>query len=221
MDRLEPPAPDIEERPDSRAASRRLGLWLIGLGLLVALVVVAIGTRQTSKSDTMSPAEVNSVVKAAVDEGLDEARAAPPDSALVYQAILPSLVFIQAERDGSTGGESGLGTGVVINADGAILTARHVVAGADAIQVTFADGTEATAQIVSEEPENDIAVLAADRSPEVIVPAVLGSTGGLQVGDEAFAVGHPLGPGRLAERRRHLGARPIDPRRTTERPCRA
>jgi S1-C subfamily serine protease len=80
----------------------------------------------------------------------------------------------------------------VINAAGQILTARHVVADARAIQVTFADGTEAAAHVVSEAPENDIAVLAADRSPEVIVPAVIGSTAGLRVGDAAYAVGHPL-----------------------------
>jgi S1-C subfamily serine protease len=61
------------------------------------------------------------------------------------------------------------------------------------VEVTFADGTEATAEVASEDPENDIAVLMADRPPEVIVPAVLGSSSALQVGDEAFAVGHPLG----------------------------
>jgi S1-C subfamily serine protease len=86
-----------------------------------------------------------------------------------------------------------VGTGIIVNKAGAVLTARHVVAGASVIHVTFADGTEAVAQIVSAQPDNDIAVLVADRSPGVIVPAVLGSTGGLQVGDEAFAVGHPFG----------------------------
>ena len=58
--------------------------------------------------------------------------------------------------------------------------------------MTFADGTEATATVASEDAENDIAVLEADRAPEVIVPAVLGGSG-LRVGDETFAVGHPLG----------------------------
>jgi S1-C subfamily serine protease len=85
----------------------------------------------------------------------------------------------------------GLGTGVIISAQGAILTAHHVIAGADVIEVTFSDGTKAKANVVSDNPEQDTAVLIADQSPEVIVPAVL--AGGGQVGDEVYAVGHPLG----------------------------
>jgi S1-C subfamily serine protease len=73
-----------------------------------------------------------------------------------------------------------------------VLTARHVVAGARTIRVTFADGIEAVAQVVQEAPEIDIAVLLADRSPQVIVPAVLGNSGALQVGDDVYAVGHQL-----------------------------
>jgi len=57
--------------------------------------------------------------------------------------------------------------------------------------VAFADGTRATATIASQQPENDIAVLAVDQLPEVTVPAVMG--GGPQVGDAVFPVGNPLG----------------------------
>ena len=85
----------------------------------------------------------------------------------------------------------GLGTGVVINDKGAILTANHVVAGATSIRLTFADGTTTSATILSQEPKQDIAVLMPDKAPSVIVPAVMG--GGVQVGDETYAVGHPLG----------------------------
>lgn len=149
---------------------------------------------------------MNSAVARAVTAAQRDAASAATRSAVAYRRVLPSLVVIQTEKSGhsenggrsqgSEAGEektSGVGTGVVINADGAILTAHHVVDGALAIRVSFADGTEATARIISAEPENDIAVLMADRSPEVIVPAVMGSTGSLRVGDEAFAVGHPLG----------------------------
>jgi S1-C subfamily serine protease len=146
--------------------------------------------RSSSGPKPLSRADVDSIAKAAVTKGLDDATAAPPDSVTVYQAIQPSVVFISTERPGDSKNE-GLGAGVVVNDTGAILTARHVVAGATAIHITFADGTTANGTVVSEQPENDIAVLSADQSPEVIVPAVLG--GGVQVGDEAFAVGHPLG----------------------------
>ncbi len=133
-----------------------------------------------------------------IDENIIEVMAsvtpAPPDSTLVYQAILPSLVFIQIERESTTEDERfGLGTGVVVNENGDILTALHVVEDASEIQVVFADGTEAAAQIISAEPENDIAVLQPNQPPELIVPAILGSSGAMRVGDEAFAVGNPLG----------------------------
>jgi S1-C subfamily serine protease len=140
---------------------------------------------------------VAEIAEDAVADGLEEAAAEPARSALVYETIVPSLVVIRAgSSDGLNVGDGvlgGLGAGVIVNEDGAILTARHVIAGASEVEVTFADGTEATAEVASEDPENDIAVLMADRPPEVIVPAVLGSSSALQVGDEAFAVGHPLG----------------------------
>ena len=76
--------------------------------------------------------------------------------------------------------------------DGSILTAQHVVAGSTEIRVVFAGGTEASGTVVGlAQPARDIAVLQTDRPPEVIVPAVMG--GGVGVGDDAFAVGHPLG----------------------------
>ena len=63
--------------------------------------------------------------------------------------------------------------------------------GPSSIEVTFADGTKTAAQIVSEQPDQDIAVLQPGQPPSVIVPAVLG--GGVQIGDDVYAVGHPLG----------------------------
>jgi S1-C subfamily serine protease len=80
---------------------------------------------------------------------------------------------------------------VVVNAGGAVLTALHVVDGAAQVQVEFADGTRAAAQVTARQPEHDIAVLAVDRLPEVVVPAVL--AGAPPIGDTVFAVGNPLG----------------------------
>jgi S1-C subfamily serine protease len=117
----------------------------------------------------------------------------PPISAQVYQAILPSLVYIRTEGNTKSDGGFGVGTGVIVNQDGSILTANHVVDGASTITVVFADGTQSTAQVASGDPENDLAVLKPDGTPEVIVPAVLAGSGRVQVGDDAFAVGNPLG----------------------------
>jgi S1-C subfamily serine protease len=191
MVRVDPDAQTADGRPSPTPSRRRRWPWLVSIGVAAALVVAVIASERSPSQDTVTPAEASSIAKAAVDKGIKDAKAAPPDSAVVYQAILPSLVLIQGDLDGQDGGANDLGTGVVINAAGQILTARHVVADAETIEVTFADGTKAAAHIVSQEPDNDIAVLAADQSPETIVPAVIG--GGVQVGDAAFAVGHPLG----------------------------
>jgi S1-C subfamily serine protease len=131
---------------------------------------------------------------------------APAYSSIAYQVILPSLVFIEVHAPGEEGtvaddemgiepgeDENGLGSGVVINADGEVLTSLHVVTRATEINLTFADGTEAAAQIVATLPESDIAVLRPNKVPGVLVPAVLGNPDAMHVGDEAYAVGHPFG----------------------------
>jgi S1-C subfamily serine protease len=127
-------------------------------------------------------------------EVLASATPEPPRAALVYEAIRPSLVLIQTEGPG-TGDEpqEGLGSGVIVSDDGAILTSLHVVDGADRILVTFADGSRSPAQVVITQPEHDIAVLAPDQPPEPLIPATLGNPGAVRVGDDAYVVGHPLG----------------------------
>jgi S1-C subfamily serine protease len=118
--------------------------------------------------------------------------ASPPlTTSQLYAALLPSVVSIEGATAGSSTVDTG--TGVVANADGIILTALHVVQGADAIRVTFADGTRSAAQLVDADPTNDIAVLAPATLPSLLVPAVFGNAGRLAVGDDVVAVGNPLG----------------------------
>jgi putative serine protease PepD len=114
----------------------------------------------------------------------------PPSTAEVYAAVAPSVVVIEAAGPDSAGAND-LGTGVVANADGIILTALHVVQGARSIEVTFADGTTSAASIRAADPAIDIAALAAETMPTVLVPAVFG--GGLAIGDTVIAVGNQLG----------------------------
>lgn len=132
-----------------------------------------------------------------VVEALAAATPAPAYSSLVYQVIQPSLVLIQVQRAHETEDEeeeaNGLGSGVVINDSGDILTSLHVITNATEIRLTFADGSESEAVVVAMQPENDIAVLHPRQPPELLVPAVLGNPNAMRVGDEAFAVGHPFG----------------------------
>ena len=103
----------------------------------------------------------------------------------------------EAPADGGTPGEveRGVGTGVVIVDKGVILTNLHVVAGAEKIKVTFADGLEAVAVITGVQPENDLAVLQAQKIPDDLIPAVMRSTADLRSGDQVAAVGFPFGIG--------------------------
>ncbi|MES2533731.1 MAG: trypsin-like peptidase domain-containing protein [Pseudomonadota bacterium] len=91
--------------------------------------------------------------------------------------------------------ERGVGTGVVIIDKGVILTNLHVVAGAEKIKVTFYDGLEATAIITGMQPENDLAVLQAQKIPDDLIAATMRSTADLMPGDQVAAVGFPFGIG--------------------------
>lgn len=134
------------------------------------------------------------LTKTEVDEAIASAMASatprPAYSAEVYKIIQPSLILIQAEMQD---GEKSLGSGVIVDGAGSILTSLHVVDGATKIMITFADGTQSEGMIASAQPELDIAVLQALVMPPLFMPAVLGNPGALQVGDEAYAVGHPFG----------------------------
>jgi len=133
-------------------------------------------------------------VKDTVAQAMASATPPPAYSDRVYHIIRPALVLIQTQTPDASGeDEHGLGSGVVINDSGNILTALHVVTGATTITVTFADGTQSLAQIADQYPENDTALLEASQLPEQIVPAVLGNPSAMSVGDEAFAVGNPFG----------------------------
>lgn len=159
-------------------------------GILAALLAVLLYTVLFPGPHQMTVREVNDTVAMA----LASATPRPAFSSQVFQVIQPSLVLIQTKgHDKSGDDENGLGSGVIITSNGEVLTSLHVVAGAEEITVTFADGTESQAEVVMEQPENDIAVLQPYLLPEIIVPAILGNPGSMHVGDEAFAVGNPFG----------------------------
>ncbi|GIJ40754.1 S1C family serine protease [Micromonospora andamanensis] len=91
----------------------------------------------------------------------------------------------------STG--SGEGSGVVLSADGYVLTNNHVIAGGgDTVRVFFADGTSTQAEVVGTDPKTDLAVLKANGLTD-LQPATLGDSDAMQVGDQVLALGSPLG----------------------------
>jgi serine protease DegS len=86
-----------------------------------------------------------------------------------------------------------LGSGVIVNEQGYILTNHHVIRGADAIQVWLRDGRTAPAKVVGVDPEADLAVLKIDLGK---LPAItLASTEHIRIGDVVLAIGNPFGVG--------------------------
>ena len=171
-----------------RGRLKRIAPFALGvLGTLIALVLYD-SLRSDPKQITLDELE-QSVV-----ERIASATSMPAISAQVYQIILPSLVIVQVENaDAEETPSFGIGSGVIINNSGAILTALHNVRGATSILVKFADGTQSLAFLANEQPEKDIAVLVPQVPPSEFLPATMGRPDAMRIGDETFAVGHPLG----------------------------
>jgi S1-C subfamily serine protease len=98
--------------------------------------------------------------------------------------VKPAVVLVNTQ--------SGLGSGVVIDKRGYIVTNNHVVTNARTIEVMFSDGTKVPAQIAGTDPADDLAVLKIN-PPAHMTVATLGDSSKLKVGQEVLAIGNPLG----------------------------
>jgi serine protease DegQ len=160
-------------------------------------VVSIISAPQASESPTSVASAVGAGYSAAAK------RAAPSVVSVIAQktgrapqgADDPWLRFFFREGQGreSPHPQRGLGSGVIVSADGYLLTNNHVVEGADDIQVQLSDGREAQARLVGADPESDVAVLKVELDQ---LPAItFGDPSGLQVGDIVLAIGNPFNVG--------------------------
>jgi S1-C subfamily serine protease len=177
-------------------------------GVVAALVVIALWSAAFPPPKPLTPTQVNTAIASAL------ASVTPPPafSETAWQRIAPSVVLVQAgaaapRASGSSaspvdpaspgpsghGGVSALGSGVVVDDQGDIMTALHVVDGASSITVTFSDGSTASATVSQSHPELDLAVLQPSDVPPSAQAATLGNPGALRVGSEVFAVGSPFG----------------------------
>jgi S1-C subfamily serine protease len=176
------PAPEPEMPPRRRRPDLRRKV-LLGVVLVWALAITAaVLLRGAGRDEPPAPAVV--APSPSASDG-------PLSVAQVYRALLPSVVRIEAAGEGRTDTDTAIGTGVIANADGTILTAAHVVAGADGITVAYADGTRSAAAVARADTKRDVATLTPAKLPETLVPAALG--GDVAVGDDVVAIGNPLG----------------------------
>lgn len=155
----------------------------VAVGVVVALALTAVVFFRWGSADSPAASPTASAKATATEQ---------PSTAEIYASLAPSVVLVEMVSPG-TNQVNATGTGVVASADAVILTALHVVKGAGSIRVTFADGTRSAATLRDADPTIDIAVLAAATLPTVVVPATLGNSGRLSVGDSVVAIGNQLG----------------------------
>jgi S1-C subfamily serine protease len=120
----------------------------------------------------------------------------------IVQKLRPSVVRVQTESAsigafGQASPQVGVGTGVIIDDQGHVLTNNHVVtqdsnAPANNVKVTFADGSTVPASIVGRDPATDLAVLKVDPSKHDAPPAQVGDASSLTVGEDVVAIGFAL-----------------------------
>ena len=114
----------------------------------------------------------------------------------IYDKVRPSIVRIttgDTSTDPFSDQSTGLGSGIVLDTDGHILTNYHVVKGSTTVTITFEDGTVAKADVVGTDPGNDMAVVKTDADASELKPATLGDSSQIKVGDFVAAIGNPFG----------------------------
>jgi Do/DeqQ family serine protease len=197
--------------PSQKLALRMKRLWLLFSQsvtvLLAAYFVVA----------TLKPGWLGGVLRAGgtvavIEAPMGNSSAVPSGSfRLAAQKSSSAVVSINTSKNARQGPHSndpwfkfffgeqqnepqvGLGSGVIVSADGYILTNNHVVESADEIEVILNDSRHAIAKVIGTDPDSDLAVLKInlDRLPVM----VLGNSDNLQVGDQVLAIGNPFGVG--------------------------
>lgn len=132
--------------------------------------------------------------------GVEHAPSRAESLSEIFKAVHPAVVVIDTEHIKPAPDMQkqpvtlpGLGSGVLISKDGQVLTASHVVHSADNISVRFKNGQHVSARVVSSEKFADVALLQLERVPSDAVIATLGDSDRVEVGDEIFVVGAPVG----------------------------
>jgi len=110
------------------------------------------------------------------------------DVSAIASSVLPSVVQVNV----TAAQGSGIGSGVVLSADGKILTNNHVISGAQQVSVTTNDGKEYAATVVGADPNSDLAVLKLTGASG-LTPATFGDSSTVAVGDQVVAIGSPEG----------------------------
>lgn len=185
-----PPAAVAPEPPPSAAAApkQRFGLLAMGGMLLIAAlfggVIGGLVVARTVDDDGATPQQ-----EAARAQSLTvEQTSAVAEAAANAR---PSVVRIESTKRTAGGTEQDVGSGVVLDLEGHILTNAHVVLGTDSLKVILSDGTQRGAILLGHDyPFTDVAVL--QIGPGNLTPMAAGDSGALKLGETVLAIGNPL-----------------------------
>lgn len=194
------------ERRKNRKFGRKPVLIAGSIAAACVLLVggIAIGSSMSGGADNNS----SSVSATSVNSNLPSVNISSPTATSssandglsgeeIYAKVSPSVVSIQAVN--LTSGEGGTGSGVIMSADGYIITNNHVVVDEntgvqqDKITVYMSDGTSFPAEVIGLDEQTDLAVLKIDPAGTTLTPAEFGDSNSLQVGEEVYAIGSPGG----------------------------
>ena len=187
----EPPSPDdrLWRHPSEVALQRpppRRQLWVVGLASALAASIISTGLVVVVAGFLDAGGGAAPSVDTAAFFPQPAVVGAKADVVAVADRVRPAIVQLKVER-----GRSGSGSGVLFRSDGHLLTNAHVVEGATSVTVVLSSGREIAAHVVGSDPDSDTAVVKIEGGPFPV--ADLGSTVDLKVGQEAIAIGSPLG----------------------------
>jgi Trypsin-like serine proteases, typically periplasmic, contain C-terminal PDZ domain len=192
-----PVHPTPSDRPSRRRGMASVAAVAVMSAVLAAGGTAALVTGPLAGSTGGSPSTANGAppaVTVAVGSNGAVASGAPALTDVVA-AVRNSVVTITSEGFSSRGSanipSTGVGSGVVLTADGYILTNKHVVAGSQSLTVELADGQQFPATIVKQSGDQDLALIKIEATG--LTPAVIGDSASLQVGETVIAIGSPLG----------------------------
>lgn len=192
-----PTGPTEGDGTTTRTRTDRNRLWLpvVGVGVAAALLSsfgTAALTGAFDEGGSARSADIASIGRSSTDTApVSGSTSANPDWQAVASAVQASVVAIQV----TTAQGEAQGSGVIVDAEGHIVTNNHVVAGAqdDQVTVTLTDGRILTADVIGTDPTTDLAVIQLQDAPDDLTAAALGDSSEITVGDPVMAVGNPLG----------------------------
>ncbi len=194
------PTPPLAARPPvfapQDAAPRNPRRWGTAIVLGLLLVVLNIGLFagwQLGRSSATTPASTTGTLQTGTNSTAPIPALSGNNTEAVREAVIAKVQPMVVQVNVTTSSGNQLGSGVIIDRRGYIITNNHVINGATSINVVLDDGRKLSAQLVGADATDDLAVLKITPPANGLMVATLGDSSKLQVGQDVLAIGSPLG----------------------------